>query len=1247
MTTTVETTGTKQSVAADQAWPLTPYQRDVMTVAVLFPELPLAQLAGYVRIAAPLDVGRLQECIHRVAARHDALRVRIDARTMTQRVTPDLDGIEVIDVTGEPDPRAAAKAWMDRVTDEVLPADGQLVRPAIVIDDSDSFLIYLSAHHAIADGWALTLALHQLCEEYVGGEAAAPPPSGSYLNVVTADADYRDSEDYRRDHDALVERFAAVTPALFTRNAAVHEHTRSRRSLRFERDTRDRLRATGHSVFAVTTTAVAWYLRRIHRDGDIVIGVPLLNRRPEDLFTIGHLTNMLPLLVAIDESRTFGENLARTTEAVAELKTHQRFALGDLQTALRDRGAGSGSLFDVTYSYISVPGGGLPAGVTELAALASGYSLDALNITVREYKDEGVLEMDMFFADDVFDTDYPIDDLIRHVFGLLNAALANPDTPLAELDLLSSDDHERLRSLEGPVPGPLDEQATIDRLVTEQIARTPDAPALSSLDADGSVATLTYGEFGGRIDALATQLRTHGLRREEPVALILRRSPELVIAIHAVLAAGGAYVPIDPDFPAARVRTILSDCATRFLIATDEFDGIAGELGVERLEPAAEQPVSALERTAAPTDLAYLIYTSGSTGTPKGVMIEHLSVVNRLGWMQRAYPLTADDVILQKTPATFDVSVWELMWWSLVGAQLALLPPGGERDPRKLAAAIERHRVSVLHFVPSMLGPFLEHVTAQGVRADQLASLRLVFCSGEALTPALVRRFRAVFADLGLTHVHLINLYGPTEATVDVSYFEITDDVPRVPIGRPIDNIALLVLDSQGRRVPQGVPGELNIAGVGVGRGYRGRDDLTAAAFVTDDRVPGGRRYRTGDLARWLADGTLEYLGRIDDQVKVRGNRVTLGEIDSALADCPGVSAGVVIDARIAGDTTTLVAYYVGEASETSVAAHLADRLPGYMIPAHFVRLDEIPLTRSGKVDRKALPSPSPRRSEFQPPRTDSERAVGAVWAETLGVDADRLGAHDDFFTIGGDSILALRLRTAAERRGLRFDIDKFFASPTIAELAAAIDADSAAPESHVRTALDTVPLIDRATLTGVEDAFPATALQLGMLFHSLERTESTLYKDVFRYRLRMPLRETVFREAYRRLVRRQPALRSDFDLTGRSVPIQIVYHEVPETLIIGPEHDLDFDNYVLDSAPLYRMQVVPEPDGFELVLRFHHAILDGWSVANLVRELLQDYLHLLGFDIEAVDPAPHSATLLAEYVRDERAAEADPHARQ
>ncbi|MEH0971253.1 amino acid adenylation domain-containing protein [Micromonospora sp. CPCC 205546] len=1237
---------------------LSRHQRDVVAVALTYPDLPLAQPSGYLRLRGATDVDRLRAAVRRTVARHDALRLRLVrcGDEWRQRVLPDIGEPEVVSFLAEPDPAEACRRWISRTTDTVVALDGPLAQFAILVDDPDSLILYCRFHHVVADAWGINLVVDEIRTGYRATDDPTPPdPAPSCLDVVDADEAYRHSPDWRADRDALVAAVAGLNPALFPRTATVREHRRRQRSLHVDARTADRVRATGRSIFSVTAAALATCLHRLHRDGDVVLGVPLLNRRtPEELATVSDVTSILPLPVPVDEEHSLLDLADRIRADVWDLTARQRFALGDLRAALREEGHPARELFDVTYSYITVPGGGDDV---EMTVLASGYSLDAVNVVVREHELDGSLDIEVFYAADVFDDDLRIEAAIGYVAALLDEGLRRPDAALRTLTMLGPDETARISRFERPAPAELDETATLDRLLAEQARRTPDRPAVVGLAADGGTFTVTYGEFLRRVGALAGRLRGAGIRPEECVPVVLPRSLEFLVAVHAIHAAGGAYVPLDPQHPRERNRVILTDCGARMAIGAPEelLDG----LGIQAVPVPAE--AAGEEDTAPPTttrsnDLAYVIYTSGSTGAPKGAMIEHRSVVNRLTWMQRRYPLRDDDVVLHKTPATFDVSVWELMWWAHTGSRVALAPVDAERDPRELAAAIARHGVTVVHFVPSMLGPFLDHLAQDAGAARQVRSLRRVFCSGEALTPALAERFRSVFAAAGQPGVQLVNLYGPTEATVDVSWYDVppTGPVTRVPIGRPIDNVALLVLDPAGRRCPIGVPGELNIAGVGVGRGYLGQPARTSEVFVVDESLPERRRYRTGDMARWLADGTLEYLGRLDDQVKVRGNRVTLGEVERALTRCPTVASAAVVDERT--DTgTRLVGYVVptGEAAPqdrrafvAGLVAFLADRLPSYMIPAEFVRLDRLPLTHSGKVDRRALPAPDRSTTGPDEPASPIEAELAEVWRAVLG--SHRFGVHDDFFTVGGDSILVLRLRTEAERRGLPFDVERFHARPTIAGLAAQVAADArpGTADRAVTAPFALVPLIDLAALPDVEDAFPASRLQLGMLYHSLQREDSPLYHDVFRYRLTMPWHEPAFRDAYRRLVRRQPALRANFDLTGRSTPLQLVYHDIPDRLEIVDATDVDVDAYLdemrrvryplagEEAAPagLHAVRVFVRPDGVDLVISFHHAILDGWSVANLVRELLHDYLSPGGDE-----PPAGSTLLLAEQVRAER----------
>ena len=438
-------------------------------------------------------------------------------------------------------------------------------------------------------------------------------------------------------------------------------------------------------------------------------------------------------------------------------------------------------------------------------------------------------------------------------------------------------------------------------------------------------------------------------------------------------------------------------------------------------------------------------------------------------------------------------------------------------------------------------------------------------------------------------------------------------------------------------------------------RGYRGRDDLTAEAFITDARVPGGRRYRTGDLARWQADGNLAFLGRIDDQVKVRGNRVSPGEVQAVMETCPGVRSAVVIAEPSDTHGTYLIGYFVGEnMSVNDIEQHLSQRLPGYMVPTTFVKLDVLPVTPSGKTDRRALPRPGAPDHSAIAPRNSAEAMLVDVFGAVLGVES--VGIHDNFFTVGGDSMLALAVRSEAEKRGLTFDIEALFARPTIAELAESCE--WAPQEPHgITEPFALLASTDRAALPDAADAFPATALQLGMLFHSVRSTESAMYKDVFRYRIAMLWEERAFRAAFDRLVERHPALRSSFDLSTCSVPVQVVNPRVPNAMsvVTGADDVLVRDyifvrhshRYEFDRAPLYSLRAFVHEDAVDLVFAFHHAILDGWSVANLMRELLQDYLFHLGADVSPVDDQPHSTAILADHVRLVTEALEDPAARE
>lgn len=571
-----------------------------------------------------------------------------------------------------------------------------------------------------------------------------------------------------------------------------------------------------------------------------------------------------------------------------------------------------------------------------------------------------------------------------------------------------------------------------------QVARTPDAVALAY-----GKQRQSYRELNRRVNQLAHHLRAMGVKQETIVGVYLERSLEMVISLLAVLKAGGAYLPLEPSYPLERVGFMLNDAGVSVLITRDQ---LLRKLPATELKAVClDGDRQVIERRASdnppcaatPTNLAYVIYTSGSTGKPKAAMNHHSGVLNRLLWMQRQYGLSPSDRVLQKTPFSFDVSVWEFFWPLMFGAQLVVARPEGHRDPAYLVETITEERITTVHFVPSMLQVFLEHP-----RAAECRSLQLIFCSGEALPVDLQNRcMRSLNAQLH-------NLYGPTECAVDVSHWScrIGNLVWGVPIGAPVANVQLYVLDETLQPVPIGVFGELYIGGAQVGRGYLNRPDLTAERFIPDPfgNEPGTRLYKTGDRVRWRPDGNLEFHGRLDDQVKIRGVRIELGEIEAVLTEHPRVRESVAVARAYSSGDQRLVAYLVPQGSAPSVGElreYLKAKLPEYMIPSRFVFLERLPLNPNGKVDRRALPALShvAQAPTHVAPRSESEVTLAGIWAEVLGLE--RVGIHDNFFELGGHSLLAIK---AVSRIRDAFQVDlpliNLFQAPTVAEFVSCLE---------------------------------------------------------------------------------------------------------------------------------------------------------------------------------------------------------------
>ncbi|MFJ1709557.1 amino acid adenylation domain-containing protein [Kitasatospora sp. NPDC088346] len=1249
---------------------LTTYQRDLWSAGAQAPESPQFNCVLHERLYGGVDPERLAACTGHALQRHETFRLRFEESRgiPSQRVVQEGAPVVVVDLSREPEPDVACAEWMRRSMARALPlANGPLVEATLLLESSDVTHLHIKAHHIVADGWTL----HRLGQEILDGYAQTPrcgPERSadgvpSYLAFVEEDAAYHAGADGDRDRAFYQDYLHGVTPAMFKRATDRGPRERGRHSFVIDGSLVGRIRAAGFSPFTYVAATLGTYLTRLHRSDEVVLGVPFLNRPTEQHKDIlGQFANTLPLRVAAHGGRTLRELLVEIRDATGTLRRHERLSLGDVLQARPAPARAPRQLFDVTLSYMHWPRPDRVRGVERRTALmAPSHDQDALGVVVSAFDDTAEIRVDLDYACDVFDEDLPITSVAGHLTTLLEHGPDLVDRPLSDIPMLTPAAYEDLTV--GRAHGqqvPYAHQATLHSLFEAQAARHPGRTAVTA--ANGQ--TLTYAELDERANRVARALRAEGVGPDDRVAVMMERGPQLLVGLLGTLKSGGAYVPVDPGHPAERVGFLLRDSRAKVVIVDDDAPTgpPADGTSVRRIGGLLKGSGAPVEPLATSRDLAYVIYTSGSTGQPKGVMVEHHSVVNRLAWMQRRYPLAGGDVLLQKTPVSFDVSVWELFWWAVEGAAVALLPPGGQQDPREVLRSICEHRVTAVHLVPSMLGPFLDLLEESAASREGIRTLRHVFCSGEALPAARVEQFNRLAEQCrgegdAERPVRLVNLYGPTEATVDVSSYDCPGDpargIARVPIGRPIDNTRLYVLGADDLPQPVGVAGELCIGGVGVARGYLDRPELTAEKFGADPFVPGGRLYRSGDLARWLADGTLEYLGRIDGQVKIRGHRVEPDEVAATLRTVPGVRDAIVVGRATSDRGTVLAGYYVAETpiDTTLLRERLGRTLPAYLVPASFTRIDGIPLTPNGKTDRDALPPPhdTPRATVGGRARNRTEMVLAEVWARVLGHEA--VGIHDDYSALGGDSILALRVRAEAQARGMRFSLTDLLRNPTVAGLATRTE-ECAVPGTEAAPApFALVADVDRARLRDAEDAYPLTRLQLGLLYHSRRHESSARYRDVFRYTLDMPWNEEEFRRSFDRLTARHPALRTAFDLAG-SEPLQVVHPRVHgglETADLRPLDDAVAEGevrahieerrhhpYAFDQAPLYLFRAHVRPSTVDLVLSFHHAILDGGSVATLLQELLQDYAHGLGLQVGPVDDTPPSA---ATHVRQEQAA--------
>jgi amino acid adenylation domain-containing protein len=1003
------------------------------------------------RLRGTLHRSALIRALDRIVARHESLR--------TVFHTAGGEPVQVVaaegrfrlldhDLCGHLDAEAELRRLM--AEEAGAPFDlrnGPLIRGRLVRLAADDHVLLVTMHHIVSDGWSMEVVIGEMGALYGAfsrGEAdPLPPLPVQYADYAAWQRKWVEGEVLARQSDYW-KRTLAGAPELLALPAdrprpARQDYAGGMVEMELDEELTASLKALGqrHGTTLFMTLLAGWsaVLARLSGSDDLVIGTPTANRgRREIEGLVGFFVNTLALRVELGGSPTVAELLARVKARALEAQDHQDIPFEQVVELVQPlRTLAHAPLYQALFAWQGSRGGlELPGLKLEpVGGLAHATAKIDLSLTLHEAG--GRISGGAIYATSLFDRG-TVERWLGYLRTVLAAMAADERQPVDRLPLLPPAERRQVVEEWNATHADLPSGACIHELFEAQAERAPDAVAVTYGER-----SLTYGELNARSNRLAHYLRGQGVGPDRRVAVCVERGLEMVVGLMATLKAGGAYVPLDPGYPADRLRYMLRDSAPVAVLTQAHLAGMFAGCGVPVIgnDPAAwaTLPESNPGRGGlTPEHAAYVIYTSGSTGQPKGVVNPHRGVVNMLGWAQETWGLEAGEAVLQRMSFSFDVSVRELFWPLAVGARMVVARAERNNDPDYLAETIRTENVGTLHLVPSLLQLLLEHPEMEG-----RTPLRRVMCGGEALPPSLVKRFHE-----RLPHATLYQMYGPTETTVAVTAHPCGADEgrERVPLGRPVANTRIYVLDARGEPVPAGVAGELYVGGAQVARGYLDRPALTAERFVPDPFAgePGARMYRTGDLGRWLADGRLEFVGRNDDQVKVRGFRIELGEIENVLASHPAVREAVTIVREDAPGDRRLVAYLAGAGEVTAEAlrAHAAGRLPEHMVPAAYVSLAELPLTPNGKVDRKALPAPEGAAFAtrgYQAPEGETEEALAAIWRGLLGVE--RVGRNDHFFELGGHSLLATRLvLRVREEMEVEMSLREVFEMPVLSGLA-------------------------------------------------------------------------------------------------------------------------------------------------------------------------------------------------------------------
>ncbi|MGO3130274.1 MAG: amino acid adenylation domain-containing protein, partial [Alcaligenes sp.] len=1262
--------------------PLSYSQEQIWFLQRLDPDMTAYNLPRVLRLRGVVDGDALERAFKAVIERHAILRTQFFEQdgVPVQLVVSDAPFVlQPVDISNRGEDNKAI--LLDREIDEVVSHVFDLRKPPALIAklikvEEQQYVLAFCMHHIASDGWSNRILANDLSDAYrmalaSEGDVKLSPLTLQYGDFTIWQREQQESGEWDRQLVYWNDYLGPAVPSLDLSRDRVRSPGKNFDgediSFVLPKSTEIAMRrfCKDERLTPFVPLLAAWQVLLSKWSGqqDFTIGVPHAGRSHDEFHNIvGYFINPMVFRARLAPGMSWRELCRRIRSDLVLGMGNIDLPFERLLAERPERGT-SGidplfqTLFDFQQNIIGdeLSLGGLTAELVECGV--RGVKVDlSLHIVVDGDQVRGRIE----FSSDLF-TRQDADSLKHHFICSLIHLVSDPEQLISSYVMLVESEQAHLTAWGNnaeryPDAGP------VHRVIESQVKQNPEAIALVFGDE-----ALSYAELNARANRLAHRLIALDVGPEVAVGVALERSVELVVSLLAILKAGGAYVPLDPDYPTERLAYMVEDSGIDLVLTHSALRDrlpLVDSLSVVEVDALDLRDETDVDPTTVVDgeNLAYVIYTSGSTGRPKGVGNRHRSLSNRLIWMQHAYALGDTDTVLQKTPYSFDVSVWEFFWPLMTGARLAVANPGDHRDPARLVEQIQRNNVTTLHFVPSMLQAFLAHK-----EIETCSSLERIVCSGEAL-PAEAQS--SVFARL--PEVSLYNLYGPTEAAIDVTHWTCrADGRPQVPIGRPIADTTTYVLDESLNLGPRGVAGELYLGGVGLARGYLNRADLTAERFIADPfGVDGGRLYRTGDLVRWNAEGQLEYLGRIDHQVKIRGFRIELGEIEAKLLAQPEVREAVVVadegpgGARLVGYVALTDPVEIGELRE-----RLGRALPEYMVPGIIMVLEALPLNANGKIDRKALPAPEvSAEGEYEAPVGELEESLAAIWAEVLEVE--QVGRNDDYFRLGGHSLLALKLLERIRVEGHAVQVRTLFEHPRLRDFAAAISKggqreDVVVPPNLIPEACERIEpeMVTLASLTedqlrriessvpggalNIQDIYPLAPLQEGILFHHLLQEQGDVY--VTSHELSFDTKERLegFIENFNEVIARHDILRTAVLWEGLDEPVQVVYRNA-ELAVQWVDTISNLAQYRIDvrQAPLIHALAAFEAESqhWRLQLFTQHLVTDHTTLEHAIQEigLIQSGLHaqlveavpFRQFVAQArlgVDPARHESYFKAE----------------